>query len=137
MFANQVTMDAGTQPLFNPTPLHNPQIVASAILCLMCSLGSALVVILRATTRKVTDKAYGRGFLALLGATFSMILLTLVAMLYENGEQILNLEFPNIHAETGNGKSLVGISFGLLFGASGILLRRCLDDDDTGYNELS
>ncbi|GAB5587128.1 hypothetical protein Unana1_02028 [Umbelopsis nana] len=136
MFANQVTMDPATQPLFNPTPLHNPQIVAASILCLICSIGSVIVVLLRITTRKVVDKAYGRGFLALLGATFAMILLVLVSVLYDNGQQILNLEFPNIHAETGNGKSLVGITFGLLFVAAGILLRGCFDDDDSGYSEL-
>jgi hypothetical protein len=59
-------------------------------------------------------------------------------MVYDNGEQILNLEFPNIQAETGNGKSLVGITFGLLFVAAGILLRGCLDDNssEAGYSEL-
>ncbi|KAJ2957936.1 hypothetical protein NQZ79_g6396 [Umbelopsis isabellina] len=138
MFANQVSMDSGTQPLFEATPLHNPQIVAAGFLCLICSLGAALIVILRLTTRKVVDRGQARGFLSLCGAALSMIMLALVSMLYDSGEQILNLEFPNISAETGNGKSLVGITFGLLFVAAGILLRGCLDDNssDAGYSEL-
>src|ERR1700710_1815749 len=102
MFADQVTLDSGVQPLFEPTPLHNPQIVAGGILCLICSVGSAFIVLLRLTTRKVVDRAYGRGFMALCGAAFAMILLALVSMLYDNGQQILNLEFPHIYAETGN-----------------------------------
>ncbi|CAM0135422.1 unnamed protein product [Umbelopsis sp. WA50703] len=138
MFANQVSMDSGTQPLFEATPLHNPQIVAAAFLCLICALAATLIVLLRLTTRKVIDRGQGRGFLALCGAALSMMNLALVSMVYDNGEQILNLEFPNIQAETGNGKSLVGITFGLLFVAAGILLRGCLDDNssEAGYSEL-
>jgi hypothetical protein len=65
-----------------------------------------------------------------------MMLLTLVSILYDNGKQILNLEFPHIQADTGNGKSIVGITFGLLFVASGLLLRGCFEEVDSGYNEL-
>lgn len=138
MFANQVSMDSGTQPLFTATPLHNPQIVATAFLCLICSLSAALIVILRLTTRKIVDRGQARGFLTLCGAALSMMLLALISMLYDNGEQILNLEFPNIQAEIGNGKPLVGITFGLLMVAAAILLRGCLDDSssDAGYSEL-
>ncbi|KAG2175334.1 hypothetical protein INT44_007822, partial [Umbelopsis vinacea] len=131
MFADQITMDPDTQPLFTATPLHNPQIVAAAFLCLICSISAPLVAIARVTTKKVEDKAYARGFLALLGAALAMILLTLVSMLYDNGQQILNLEFPHIQAETGNGKSIVGITFGLLFAASALLLRGCFEETDS------
>jgi hypothetical protein len=136
MFADEISMDPATQPLFNPTPLHNPQIVAASIFCLICSIGASLVVLLRISTKRVEDKAYARGFLALLATILSMMLLTLVSMLYDNGKQILNLEFPHIQADTGNGKSIVGITFGLLFVASGLLLRGCFEEVDSGYSEL-
>jgi hypothetical protein len=128
-FENSITPDQDLDPLAAPSPPHDISLTAAMCISVICALIGMLCQISRFIRGfNYSDSNYTRGFLLAFSTVTSLLSMALSLLMYMNGCQELETEYPHLQTRKGPCLAMIGTAFGCLLLSTILLFDKFLDD---------
>ncbi|KAG2187516.1 hypothetical protein INT44_005205 [Umbelopsis vinacea] len=133
-FEDPVTPDQDIDPLAAPSPPHDVSITAAMSISVICAFIGLICQISRFIRGfNYDDSNYTRGFLLAFSTVTSLLSMALSLLMYMNGCQELESEYPHVQTRKGPCLAMMGTAFGCLLLSTIMFFDKFLHDDRQLY----
>ncbi|KAI8576182.1 hypothetical protein K450DRAFT_258017 [Umbelopsis ramanniana AG] len=133
-FEDSITPDQDIDPLATPSPPHDVSITAAMSISVICALIGIICQISRFIRGfRYGDSNYTRGFLLAFATVTSLLSMALSLLMYLNGCQELETEYPHVQTRIGPCLAMIGTAFGCLLLSTILFFDKFLHDDRQLY----
>ncbi|KAH8555444.1 hypothetical protein BGW37DRAFT_516368 [Umbelopsis sp. PMI_123] len=131
-FTDAITPDQNLDPLATPSPPHDISITAAMGITVACaSIGILCQIARYIRAFNYRDSNYTRGFLMAFATVTCLLAMALTLLMYVNGCQELENEYPHIQTRKGPCLAMIGTAFGCILCATILFFDKFLDQDST------